>query len=138
LNPRVFSLEEANSLIPKLDSMTTDLMQKKVLMQKKHDQLLVFDLIEGEKIKDEDAPQYHDYWIKRSDLENLVVSFEKDILELNSMGCYLRDISNGVVDFFSIWKSELVYLSWTRGEIKIVYYHDVDAHFTDRKSLSAE
>jgi len=138
LNPRVFSLEEANSLIPKLDSMTTDLMQKKELMQKKHDQLLVFDLIEGEKIKNEDTSEHHDYWNKRSDLENLVVSFEKDILELNAMGCYLRDISTGVVDFFSIWKSELVYLNWTRGEPKIIYYHDVDAHYSDRKSLEAE
>jgi hypothetical protein len=137
LNPRVFSLTEANSLIPKLDSMTTDLMQKKELMQKKHDQLLVLDLIEGEKIKDEDTPEYHDYWRKRADLENLVVSFEKDIVALNDMGCYLRDVSSGVVDFFSIWKSELVYLNWTRGEVRIIYYHDVDAHYNDRKSLGS-
>jgi len=135
MNPKVFSLKEANLMIPRLDSLTTCLLTKKEKMQKKHDQLLVLDLIAGEKVHNPKTNDGKDYLTKSAELEALILSFEDDILEINKLGCYLRDIEKGSVDFFSIQKNELIYLNWQRGEERVSFYHDVDAHFSKRKNL---
>lgn len=135
VNPRVFSVQEADKLIPQLDKITDCLLQKKEKLQKKHDQLLVLDLLAGEKIHDPNSKDGREYLSKSAELEALILSFEDDIMSVNRLGCYLRDIDKGAVDFFSIHKNELVYLNWQRGEKQIRYYHDVDSHFSERKSL---
>ena len=135
LNPKVFSLEEANRLIPNLDELTSRLLLKKQEMQKKHDQILILDLIAGENVHDQASRDGKDYVSKSAELEGLILSFEDDILEINQLGCYLRDINKGSVDFFSIRNNQLVYLNWLRGEPEIRHYHDVDSHFTKRKPL---
>jgi len=135
MNPRVFSLEEANRLVPHLDELTARLLQKKTEMQKKHDQILILDLIAGEKAKDHESADGKEYISKSAELEALILSFEDDILEINRLGCYLRDINKGSIDFFSIRNHQLVYLNWLRGEPEIRHYHDVDSHFTKRKAL---
>jgi hypothetical protein len=131
----VFSIQEANQLIPTLDGLTTRLAQKKREMQKKHDQILVLDLISGEKVHDSASTDGKEYLSKSAELEVLILSFEDDILEINRMGCYLRDITKGSIDFFSIRSNRLVYLNWQRGEPEIQYFHDVDSHFSKRRPL---
>ena len=82
MNPRVFTLEEANALIPKLEKLTEELIQKRNRMQQKHDQLLVLDLIAGDKIHDYSSKDGKEYLEKSAELEALVLSFEEDIMKV--------------------------------------------------------
>jgi len=135
MNPRVFTLQEAMTLIPRLEQLLDELVNKKKRMQKKHDQLLVLDLIAGEKLQDYQSRDGKDYLDKSAELESLILSFEEDILKINQAGCFLRDLEKGVVDFFYVHNKELVYLCWRRGEKKIGYYHDLDDGDRHRKPL---
>ncbi len=135
MNPRVFSLDEANQLIPKLRELTLKIQHKKELMQKKHDQLLILDLLAGDKINEHGSQDNKEYLSKSAELESLILSFEEDVSVINRCGCYLRDIDRCSIDFFSIRKNELVYLNWQMGEEEIRYYHDVDTHYSDRKTF---
>ena len=135
MNPRVFTLQEAMTLIPRLEQLLDELVNKKKRMQKKHDQLLVLDLIAGEKLQDYQSRDGKDYLDKSAGLESLILSFEEDILKINQAGCFLRDLEKGVVDFFYVHNKELVYLCWRRGEKKIGYYHDLDDGDRHRKPL---
>lgn len=135
MNPRVFALPEANALIPSLEELLDKLLEKKKLMQKMHDQLLVLDLITGGTVQDYQSPDGKEYVEKSAELESLILSFEEDILKINQQGCFLRDLERGILDFFYVHNRELVYLCWKRGEKKIRYYHDLDDSDSNRKPL---
>lgn len=134
-NPRVFTLAEANSLIPTLEQLMEELLAKKKRMQKHHDQLLVLDLIAGERIHDYQSHDGREYLEKSAELESLILSFEEDILKINETGCFLRDLEKGIVDFFYVHNKQLVYLCWKKGEKKIHFYHDLDDGDRHRKPL---
>lgn len=135
MNPRVFDKKEADALVPKLEKMVTALSKKKIDMQKKHDQLLVLDLLAGEKAHDYKSKDGKEYLEKSAELEALILSFEEDVMKINQLGCFLRDIDRGIVDFFSIKGKELIYLCWQKGEKKVSFWHDLDDGFSGRKPL---
>lgn len=135
MNPRVFTLQEATALIPKLEQMLDDLIFKKKKMQKHHDQLLVLDLIAGENAQDYSSGDGKEYLEKSAELESLILSFEEDILKVNETGCFLRDIEKGIIDFFYVHNKQLVFLCWKKGEKKINFYHNLDDGDRHRKRL---
>jgi hypothetical protein len=51
------------------------------------------------------------------------------------MGCLLRDIDLGIVDFPSIHDGKEVYLCWKLGEESVGFWHEVDAGFAARKPI---
>ena len=135
MSPRVFNIQEASALIPRLEELLEELLFKKKKMQQKHDQLLVLDLIAGERISDYRSQDGKEYLEKSAELESLILSFEEDIMKINETGCFLRDLDKGVVDFFYVHNRQLVYLCWKKGEKKINYYHDLDNGDRHRKPL---
>jgi hypothetical protein len=51
------------------------------------------------------------------------------------MGCILKDINTGLVDFPTVRKGREVFLCWQHGEPEIAFWHDVDAGFAGRQPL---
>ncbi len=54
---------------------------------------------------------------------------------LNEIGCELKDLNQGLVDFPSERDGQLVFLCWKRGEPRIEYWHELDAGFSGRQRL---
>lgn len=54
---------------------------------------------------------------------------------LKDIGCELKDLSMGLVDFPSYRGKELVYLCWRRGEPRVEFWHDLNSGFAGRKPL---
>ena len=48
---------------------------------------------------------------------------EKEIKKLEEMGCILKDMSIGLVDFPAVRLGERVWLCWKLGEEKVAYWH---------------
>jgi len=135
VEPRIFTLKEANKIIPKIEPIIDGLIEKKKLMQKQHDELLVLDLLVGEDSKTEDTPEGKEYVEKSAELEALVLSFEDEILEINGRGCVLKDIDKGYVDFFTVKDKHLVCFCWHKGEKEVQYWHAVNDNYQNRKPL---
>lgn len=135
MNPRVFFLEEAEAMIPQLEKLVGGLKEKKKLMQKMHDELLVLDLIAGPKSHDYKSKEGREYIDKSSELESLIFSFEEEIMAVNKLGCFLKDMEKGIVDFFHVRGKELVYLCWNIGETRITHYRDLDGGDKKRKPI---
>ena len=133
--PRVFSVKEANDLLSEVEPLVESLIEKKRKMQKHHDELLVMDLLGGEKIKDRNTSEGKEYLEKSAELEALILSFEEEILHVNELGCFLKDIEKGLVDFFHVREKNLVYLCWKKGERKINFWHAVDDAVDSRRPL---
>lgn len=59
------------------------------------------------------------------------------IEELNKVGCELKDLEIGVVDFPSMHEEKEICLSWQLDEDAITHYHAPAESFIDRKPLPA-
>jgi hypothetical protein len=69
---------------------------------------------------------------------NYVVKLTKFYDYLNSiseMGCVLKDVDLGLVDFPSIRDGREVYLCWKLGEDKVRFWHELDTGFNGRKPI---
>ena len=72
---------------------------------------------------------------KRTEREGSVAELQKAITQIQEMGCLVKDLEMGLVDFPSLREGEEVYLCWKFGEKRIRFYHGIDEGFSGRKPL---
>jgi hypothetical protein len=66
--------------------------------------------------------------------EKLKEAFES----LEQIGCLIKDLSIGLVDFPTLYHGEEVYLCWKMGEPAIEFWHGVHEGFPGRKPIDQE
>lgn len=62
--------------------------------------------------------------------------FTSVLAQLEEMGCILRDVEMGLVDFPAQADGTEVYLCWRLGEEGIHYWHGVDEGYAGRKPIT--
>jgi hypothetical protein len=55
--------------------------------------------------------------------------------ELEEIGCEVKDVETGLVDFRAMRDGRAVYLCWRLGEEDISFWHELDAGFAGRQPL---
>ena len=120
--PRLFTLEEANALLPELEGLLAKLTEKKEAYEREHDMYLMSELLEqsGPHFEKEDSERLLDQDAK--DLDRSVEEYERDVSKIQALGCVVRNAERGWVEFLSKIEGKLVYLSWRRGEKVIRHY----------------
>lgn len=122
---KYFSLEDANALLPLV----------RVLMEQ------MFDL------REQAMALRPDVWPvlekaagnggsrKAGELLEIFQQFETIFKELKGLGCELKGLEQGLVDFPTMRDGRVVYLCWKYNEPEISFWHDVDAGFAGRQPL---
>jgi hypothetical protein len=122
---RTFTLEEANALVPEIAKLIDELIQVRDQLANLGSQLQSLighaDGNGGNKTGSEYALTLSHF--------NARLSFFQDL------GCELKDLDQGLVDFPSYRDGKLVYLCWKRGEDRVHFWHDIDTGFTGRQPL---
>ena len=72
---------------------------------------------------------------KAGELLEVFGRFEKFVFELQDLGCELKGIEQGLVDFPTIMHGRPVYLCWKYNEPRIAFWHDLEAGFAGRQPL---
>ena len=132
MDPKIFSVEEANKFIPKLKqllktlrSLRNEIESKKVEM----DLLEIVGTVARPGSTEEAMPK------ELEDLNRMAGDFNKRLEELEDIGCQVKDLDQGLVDFFSVREGHLIYLCWKEGEDSIQYWHTLDGGFKGRQPL---
>lgn len=73
---------------------------------------------------------------KAGELLGLFVNFEKALNELQGLGCELKGLEQGLVDFPALREGRTIYLCWQYNEPEITFWHEIDAGFAGRQRLS--
>ena len=55
--------------------------------------------------------------------------------QIESFGCFLKDIDQGLVDFPGEVEDEVVFLCWQFGEPRVIAWHSLESGFASRKPL---
>lgn len=63
---------------------------------------------------------------------------ERCLEELRQIGCIVKGLEDGLVDFYALRDDRLVFLCWRLGEPTIAFWHDVEGGFAGRQPLDAD
>ena len=133
MDPRIFSVEEANRFIPRIQSLLKEL---RALREKIEAKKLEMDLLEiVSASRHEHASREVGMSREMTELNELAGRFNKHLEELEDGGGQLKDLDQGLIDFFSVRDGQLVYLCWKEGEETVQYWHTLDGGFQGRKPL---
>lgn len=69
-------------------------------------------------------------------IHKLNYNFYRVLSELLKLGCVVKDLNLGLVDFYSKHDSKDILLCWRLGEEKINFWHEIDAGYSERKPIS--
>jgi hypothetical protein len=70
-----------------------------------------------------------------NEIEGVVQRTNQIIDEISDLGCEIKDVERGLVDFPSEREGRLVYLCWKLGEDKICFWHELTSGYAGRQPL---
>ena len=132
MEPKIFSVEEANRLIPRIRELLKGL---RALREKIEAHKLEMDLLEIVGAPRQGIFVDTGMTKEMALLNDMAGAFNKHLEELEDMGCQVKDIDQGLVDFFSVRNGQLIYLCWKEGEESVQFWHTLDGGFQGRKPL---
>jgi hypothetical protein len=125
---KLFSPEEANELIPRLQVLIADLQIAASQVRERIAELSAHDPGLLDKTLRQIIKRYPELAAPSTRMAEVVEQIE-------SMGCLLKDIDQGLIDFPSDNGDEIVFLCWEYGEPRVIAWHPVDAGFAARQPL---
>ena len=135
---KIYSLSEANAMIPEVTEHLKKIFSKKETYAKLHDEVLMHELLtEAEKQAGIDFNEDH-LDKDRKNLEEEVTEIGQDILSLIQTGCLIRDLEIGIVEFRGELKGELVYFFWEYGQPSIQFYRNMQDHPKEKRPLPSK
>jgi hypothetical protein len=134
IRSRIFSVEEANQLLPYLDEALERLstLGRQVTGMKR--ELDVLRAIAGSGAS-ESNPDLQSLGDKEAAYDAAVERFRSSLADVSRHGCIIRDLDLGLVDFYTMNKDQIVCLCWRRGEPKVEHWHPLDEGFSGRRPL---
>ena len=134
-SPKTFTLSEANALLPSVKALIEQLqgLQRSIAQTTQQLDELVSKLSQGDgypihALKDQIVN------VARHQLQ-LIEAFQSALNSLQELGCELKDLALGLVDFYGMREGELVYLCWKLGEDQIHFWHTLEGGYASRQAL---
>lgn len=133
---KIFTLDEANRLLVKIIPLVQQLQGLQASIAKTNQQLdeAVRKLSEGNGYPIQEIKQHVEELTQHQ--LNLVEAFQSALQQLESFGCFLKDLSQGLVDFYSLRDEEPIFLCWRLGEEQIRFWHRLEDGFAGRQPLA--
>jgi hypothetical protein len=125
-----FTLDEANALLPKVRQQIALLRETRrriVGLQAR------VDIEELTAAASQPDPRRISELLKAIDLD--VQAFHRALEAFTHLGCELKDLEKGLVDFYSMRGNDVVYLCWMDGEDSIGWWHPLDSGVKGRRPI---
>ncbi|MBI4720655.1 MAG: DUF2203 family protein [Chitinivibrionia bacterium] len=109
MNPKFFSIEEADRLIGFFERTLDRIKKNKQVFLWLHEEIAILTLIVecGSSKSNPDTKVLEE---KRKQHDFLAEEIKKDISAITDKGCILRDVDRGVIDFYAIMDESVVFL----------------------------
>lgn len=125
MDDRIFTLAEAQSLLPRLRALLTEIGEEWEHVRK----------LNPEVQKARDNAQFDGYSKSGVEYVEAVSHLMFLIHQIKDMGVLLKDADKGLCDFPYLRNGRVVYLCWQLGEDQIQFWHDIETGFAGREPL---
>ncbi|HKF46519.1 MAG TPA: DUF2203 domain-containing protein [Terracidiphilus sp.] len=130
---KTFTLDEAQSLLPVLESLLKRALAGKQAADEVESKLAELTrriyLSGGMKVDLSSVAR------QRAEMESHLVRVRESIAEIDSIGVQVKDLDTGLLDFPFKLEDEVVLLCWRMGEPSIEHWHTLDSGFKGRKPV---
>jgi hypothetical protein len=130
---KTFTLEEANALLPVVESLLERAISAKEEAERLEGELQLLRqriFLSGGMTVDIGGVARN-----RTEAEAQVQQAKEVLGEIDAIGIQIKDLDTGLLDFPCRIDGELVLLCWRRGESRIEYWHTLEAGFRGRQPL---
>jgi hypothetical protein len=131
--PRIFTVDEANALLPQLRQLLSDLRAARERLLEAQEAL---------------AQRFHGgarsngHVAPGGDVDRLTAASNdaqadigRAVSAIAELGCELKDPDRGMVDFRAMHDGHVVYLCWLQHEPEVLFWHELDAGYRGRQPL---
>ncbi len=131
--PRNFTLEEANALVPTLELEFGRVARLRSELSPLIESLGGADVAVGILQEGGDPPAGREQDAAR--LRRLAADVAAAVERINGLGCLVKDLEMGLVDFHSVQGGERVLLCWQFGEPGVTHWHGLDEGYASRRPI---
>lgn len=126
---RLFTVDEANSLLPALRPLIESVLENLRRLRGKSETV-----VRNEQL-DPDAPDLMKRLRQDEEIARLVGQIKGWVEEIHSYGCLCKGVEQGLIDFPCLLGAEVVYLCWQFGEPNVGHWHRIEDGFAGRRPL---
>jgi len=130
---KIFTLDEAQSLLPVVESLLTRAIESKQAAEAIDTELS--ELSYRIHLSGGMTVNIVKVAARRSELEQHVQRARETVGEIDEIGVQLKDLDTGLLDFPCRVDDEVVLLCWKRGELSIDHWHTVESGFQGRQPI---
>jgi hypothetical protein len=133
--PQVFTLEEANALVPRLRELVGQQLARRAAIE---DRLKSLAEATGESPTELSPPEASDppsvRALKQELLETIGL-YQESWSKVEALGAVVKDPRIGLLDFYGHVEGKAVWLCWRYGEDEVAHYHALDEGFGGRRPI---
>lgn len=130
---KTFTLEEAQSLLPLLESLLKRALDGKSAAQEVEKQLAELGrriyLSGGMRVNVAEAGRL------RTEMEGHLQRVRESVAEIDAIGVQVKDVDSGLLDFPCKVDDQVVLLCWRMGETAIEHWHTMEDGFKGRRPV---
>lgn len=136
---KVFTVDEANSLIPFVEEAFRLIEGHRVRIHEQAQKIEVLNLLWGRKVRERSNPDYNSFFTHKRSIENEISEIEQviqdDILR-RGIRFPLNGIEEGLLDFPSTYQGRRIFLCWRNGDPELLYWHESDEGYRERLPIT--
>ena len=122
---RIFTLAEAQGLVPRLRSILEEVREEWARIRELHPEIQ----------KARDSAPFDGFSKFGVTYVESVSHLTLLVQQIKEMGVLIKDVDKGLCDFPYMRQGRVVYLCWQLGEESIEYWHDIETGFGGREPL---
>ena len=128
--PRLFTVAEANALLPEIVPLLMEIRARKVELDTA---LATLETLTAAMRLNGHAAEARDL---EAQVHDITTELAAGVEHLNDQGIEIKSLDHGLIDFPSWRNDRVIYLCWRLGEGgRIRYWHDIDSGFAGRQPL---
>lgn len=133
---KIFNLEEAEKLLPTLELLLETAREHQRELEALNREFA--EVMTRIQLRGGIVPPYAELAEKRLRHDHVEEKVGEGLGQIEQLGCVVKDLDHGLVDFPSRRDDETVYLCWKLGEERIRYWHHTHEGFAGRKPLAPD
>jgi hypothetical protein len=126
---RLFTIQEANELLPMLRSMMERVVETLDRLRNASETIIRREGLEP------DSPGLMQRLRQDDHVSSLIRELHSLVQEIDRLGCICKGVEQGLVDFPCVMGEEVVYLCWQYGEETVGHWHRIEDGFAGRRPL---
>ena len=133
--PRFFTLEQAEKVLPDVDSAIRRVISQKAEYEALQSEWQSF----SERLVATGGMRVDRGRVmeQKNSREEAALALKQAVDKVHEFGCLVKDLDIGLIDFPTLFQGEEVYLCWKLGEAGIRFWHGVNEGFRGRKPIDS-